>query len=572
MAEINWALREDPATICLLEDAGNKIHDCCQITTFGRNLIHPEHIGEYLYFFPYADFPGKYYGEKTIVREKVQEKNIQPDYSYAVMIDSQVEFQVNRSALRMLSQKYMPVWHSSSYARFLSGKTSAVLQFVRIYKTDGQPPDSISSEKGRLGSYQVFKLYDAEKTDANIPVNVTEPLILDNRFNYLKDEIIHDLKVDGSFIAEYDSTESGKKALRDRISVEQALSGRYKGLHQLWTDKREQWNEGNFDEFPEDFDMAQLDYDAIYDEVVRVCPSMKSMIEYVRNIKAARKGEYDYLLKDVHENNEKAQESAERIFDMSLRNAVKAALQAYKQDGLDLEDAFQEACIGIWTAIWKHHDDVQVLFPTYCSRWIMQDMQRYLPYFQPNCKMPAHYVEYTRGIVKELKATVKNIDFNSLQPEQLKEMLLKYTSCDEENAERLSCLLIPPLNFEDVVSHGNDEVFSDHGQQLKIMEEEDFMNYRLPKLLSALSERQEEILRMRWGLNDGHEYTLEEVGRKFGITRERVRQIEAKAIRRLRYRIPAEVYDVYGLEKSTEPKQKRGRPRKRGIENAEEKA
>lgn len=74
MAEINWALREDPATICLLEDAGNKIHDCCQITTFGRNLIHPEHIGEYLYFFPYADFPGKYYGEKTIVREKVQEK------------------------------------------------------------------------------------------------------------------------------------------------------------------------------------------------------------------------------------------------------------------------------------------------------------------------------------------------------------------------------------------------------------------------------------------------------------------------------------------------------------------
>jgi RNA polymerase sigma factor (sigma-70 family) len=568
VAEINWALREDPATICLLEDAGNKIHDCCQITTFGRNLIHPEHIGEYLYFFPYADFPGKYYGEKTIVREKVQEKNIQPDYSYAVMIDSQVEFQVNRSALRMLSQKYMPVWHSSSYARFLSGKTSAVLQFVRIYKTDGQPPDSISFEKGRLGSYQVFKLYDAEENDANIPVNVTEPLISDNRFNYLKDEIIHDLKVDGSFIAEYDSTESGKKALRDRISVEQALSGRYKGLHQSWTDKREQWNEGNFDEFPEDFDMAQLDYDAIYDEVIRVCPSMKSMIEYVRNIKAARKGEYDYLLKDVHENNEKAQESAERIFDMSLRNAVKAALQAYKQDGLDLEDAFQEACIGIWTAIWKHHDDVQVLFPTYCSRWIMQNMQRYLPYFQPNCKMPAHYVEYTRGIVKELKAAVKNIDFNSLQPEQLKEMLLKYTSCDEEDAKRLSFLLIPPLSFDDVLSHCDEEELSDHCALLKKIDEEYFFNDRLPKWFSKLRPREEDILRLRCGLNDGHEYTLEEIGRKYDLTRERIRQIEDKALRHLRNLIPADVYADYGLKKPIQDEKRRGKPRKR-EENAE---
>lgn len=568
MAEINWALREDPATICMLEDAGRQISDCCQITTFGRNLIHPEHIGEYLYFYPYTGSLGKYYGEKTIARERIQKIGLQPNYSYVAVIDFQVEFQVNKSALRILSRKYMPVWPSSSYARFLTGKTSAVLQFIRIYKTDGQPPSFISFEKGRLGSYQVFKLYDANENDANIPVNVTEPLISDNRFNYLKDEIIHDLKVNGSFIAEYDNTESGKKILRNRISVEQELSGRYDGLHQVWADKREQWNEGNFDEFPEDFDMAQLDYDAIYNEVIRVCPSMKVMIEYVRNIKAARKGEYDYLLKAVHENNEKAQESAERIFDMSLRSAVKVALQAYKQDGIDLEDAFQEACIGIWYAIWKHHENVQVLFPAYCSRRITTIMQRNLPYFQPNCRMPAHYVEYTRLIVKELKSSVENIDLNNLQPVELKEMLLKYTSCDEENAERLSCLLIPSLSFEDMLTHCDDEIFSDHGAQLKKMNEEDFLNCRLPKLLSNLHPREEDTLRLRWGLNDGHEYTLEEIGKKYDITKERVRQIEAKALRRLRDRIPADVYNDYGVEKPKPDEKKRGRPRKR-EENAE---
>ena len=568
MAEINWALREDPATICILEDAGRQISDCCQITTFGRNLIHPEHIGEYLYFFPYTGSSGKYYGEKTITREKIQKKGLQPDYSYIAMIDSQVEFQVNNSTLRTLSRKYMPIWPGSSYARFLANKTSAVLQFIRVYKTDGQPPSSILFEKGRLGSYQIFKLYDANGNNANIPGNAIEPLISDNRFSYLKDEIIHELKVNGSFIAEYNNTESGKKILRDRVSVEQALSGRYDGLHQMWAEKREQWSEGNFDEFPEDFDMAQLDYEAIYDEVIRVCPSMKEMIEYVRNIKAARKGEYEYLLKDVHDNNEKAKESAERIFDMSLRNAVKAALQAYKQDGLDLEDAFQEACIGIWIAIWKYHENIQVLFPTYCSRWIMANMQRHLPYYQPVCRMPMHYVETTRVIVNELKSYVKNIDFNNLQPQQLQKMLLKYTSCDEEDAKRLSFLLIPPLSFEDVLSHCDEEEFSDHCVQLKKLDEEYFFNYCLPKWLSKLHPREEDILRLRYGLNDGHEYTLEEVGRKYDLTRERIRQIEGKALQHLRDLIPADVYDDYGLKKPIQDEKRRERPRKR-EENAE---
>lgn len=568
MAEINWALREDPATICILEDAGRQISDCCQITTFGRNLIHPEHIGEYLYFFPYTGSPGKYYGEITIAREKIQKKGLQPDYSYVAVIDSQVEFQVNKSVLRTLSRKYMPVWPSSSYARFLANKTSAVLQFIRVYKTDGQPPISILFEKGRLGSYQVFKLYDANENNANISVNVIKPLISDNRFYYLKDEIIHELKVNGSFIAEYNNTESGKKILHDRVSAEQALSGRYDGLHQVWADRREQWSAGNFDEFPEDFDMAQLDYDAIYNEVIRVCPSMKEMIEYVRNIKAARKGEYEYLLKYVHENNEQAKESDERIFDMSLRNAVKAALQAYKQDSLDLEDAFQEACIGIWIAIRKHHENVQVVFPTYCSRWIMANMQRHLPYYQPVCRMPMYYVEAARAIVNELKSSVRNIDFNNLQPQQLQEMLLKYTSCDEEDANRLSCLLISPLSFEDVLSYCEEEEFSDHGAQLKKMDKEYFFNYRLPSLLSKLRPREEDILRLRYGLNDGHEYTLEEIGRKYDLTRERVRQIEVKALEHMRNLIPADVYADYGLEKPKQNEHRRGRPRKR-KKNAE---
>lgn len=97
----------------------------------------------------------------------------------------------------------------------------------------------------------------------------------------------------------------------------------------------------------EDFDMAQLDYESIYQEVLEISPGMKDVIDYVRNIQAARLGEYDYYLKDIHTDSPNKEFAENRLFDMSMRASVKSALYHYKKTGVDIEDTFQEACIGI---------------------------------------------------------------------------------------------------------------------------------------------------------------------------------------------------------------------------------
>ena len=95
------------------------------------------------------------------------------------------------------------------------------------------------------------------------------------------------------------------------------------------------------------FDMAQLDYNAIFNDAESVCPQMKPLIESFREIQAARLGEYDYLLKDVHARDSNAREASLRLFDMSVRSAVKNALHTCQHDNMNFEDAFQEACLGI---------------------------------------------------------------------------------------------------------------------------------------------------------------------------------------------------------------------------------
>lgn len=539
MAKAYLALREDISTICMLESAGSIYTDICQVSTFARNLLKPDYIGKYMYFYPYS---AKYNGEVTKLQMELEDHGVTPDPHYVAKIESEVEFRIDYSAIRHIAKEYMPEWDAVSYLNYFTGRTSGFLLFLKVYRVS-DPLDPKYFEKGSHGSFQVFNLYDPADNEIEVFIKDSQPIISDNKFNYLKDEMIHQLKVDDVFIAEYSNTEQGINKLKNRYEADKEL----RGTRKSWRNRHLQWlEEGREGDSDEEFDMAQLDYDAICNEVERICPSMQPVVEWIKGLQAARLGEYDYCLRNVHEKNEKAHESAERVFEMSVRSALNVALNTYKRDGIDLEEAFQEACLGIWISIGKHHEEVKGLFPSYCSTWMMQNMHRSLPYFQPNCRYPVHYAEYVRRVLAQLESVVGELKFYSLEPGELYKLLRENTYCDEENALRLSYLLIPPESIESMIEQGENEELSDHGEEVMRVDDSLAAEDTL-QMLDLLNEREKTVIEMRYGLNGYSALTLQEIGDKMGVTRERVRQIESKA----RRKIIRHLYSIHAINRTT---------------------
>ncbi len=525
MAQVSYALREDPNTIFLLQDAGRRYDKFCQIAVFGRSIVRPEFFRQYMYFAPYTGSVGKYYGGVTDVRLSIEDNAYIPATNYVAIIDSEVEFRVTSSVISQLSKEYMPAWGVKSYLDFFNDRKSGVLLFLRVFEVNQALLPSYL-EKGIRGSSQVLKLYDEYGDETSLFVDGIKPVISDTKFSYLKDEIIHLLKVEGSFIALYDNSESGLNSLQERVIAERQIQG----THKRWENRNLQWIESDDDS---DFDMAQLDYEAIYQEVLSICPSMQGIIDYVRNVQAARLGEYDYYLKDIHSHSENEAASFLRLFDMSLRSAVKSALYYHKRYGVDYEDAFQEACIGVITAIRKHNDNVEGLFPSYVSMWMRQVLSRDLQAYDYNVHIPVHYTTRVSQVLKQVSSVFDISDIETISFNDLYYLLLNYSDCDEDEAKRIAYIIYPAESVEKVLVDpelesllvDNENHFNDFDESLSLEKVHDALN--------VLKKREREVISYRFGFDSYEESSLEDVGKRFGLTRERIRQIERRAMRKM---------------------------------------
>lgn len=558
MAEVSYALREDPSSIYLLEDAGKYYGNYCQVTVLARILVRPEFFRQFLFFAPYTGNNGKYNGTVTKVQLSLEANEQGPAYDYVTMIESEVEFKITPSVMRQLSRDHMPAWGMKSYLDYFSDRKSGVLLFLRVYKVN-QAVNSSYLEKGSKGSSQILKIYDPDENEVSLRIDGMTPVISDNKFSYIKDEIIHLLKVENAFIAEYDSTDCGLQSLRERIEADRLIHG----THQRWEYRHLQWVKEGYN-VDGNSDMAQLDYEAIYQEVLEICPGMKPVIDYVRNIQAARQGEYYYLLKNVHEHNENERTSSLRIFDISVRAAVKNALYYHKKLRVDLEDSFQVACIGIITAIQKHSDSVKGLFPSYASMWMIQIMSREMPIHQYNFRLPVHYREYIDQVLRQQDEQIGELDFVNMDFEELYHLLLENSECDEEMAAQMASVLIPAESIE--------EMINDPKREMCLVDDSDCINEIMRVIdlepvresLEILSEREKSIIIHRYGFDGFPEASLEEVGNMYGITRERVRQIELKAeskilshLRRIRYLTKEQINILSGTRYEIIQKKKR---------------
>lgn len=296
-------------------------------------------------------------------------------------------------------------------------------------------------------------------------------------------------------------------------------------------------------------DYAQSDYEAVYNRIVELDDSLEPFIAEIRNIVPPQWKEFTQLKYQAFEGNQHARE---RMIEMHLRIAVKIALQRAENYDMDIQDAIGEACIGLVIAVDKYNPDTNGPFSSYASMWILQNLTRHQPTKRPLMYYPVHKKELYFSAYPILKKYGYIGETNLLTSESVRELLQEKLSFTNEQTDDVLNAATPFVSFEEwyLMLFKNNDVFEKHQIESEeefipdeLIAEEDLderitkrmLKEQLAEVLKTLSEREQEALALRYGLSDGQEKTLEEVGMIFEVTRERIRQIEAKALRKLRH-------------------------------------
>ena len=285
-----------------------------------------------------------------------------------------------------------------------------------------------------------------------------------------------------------------------------------------------------------DPDYAQTDYEALFREILKIDPGLEGLVSYIREVRPAQHGEANYIFRHISD------EGKKRIFDMSLRTVVRIAYGIATSEGYELADLIQEGASGLLVAIDKYDVDDESVFGSYANFWIYQYISRYTSFRRNTCYFPVHMSDTIKKVIDTL------LKFGYLEEEddfEDREDLIARLSLDcgleQEQIDRILIYLKFPVSIDELKEYEDegDTTFSDNGHFEEAMFEDvdrKIQRESIDKALSArLNERQQEIIKLRYGLYDGRCYTLEECGAKFDLTRERIRQIEAKALRNLQY-------------------------------------
>ena len=295
-------------------------------------------------------------------------------------------------------------------------------------------------------------------------------------------------------------------------------------------------------------DYAQRDYDVVFDKVIELDPGLEAFITTVRNIIPPQAREMDRLKYQVQEGNLYARE---RVIQMHLRFAVRIALQRAEVFGCEIADILQEACIGLITAVDRYDPDSSGSFGSYASLWILQNICRTQETQRPTIYYPVHKKEGYFTMYPILKEQ-GYLDTEEIWTDQeVRKLIQNKLGCNTDQAEDIIKQSMSIESLDDVYkmflqnmeeNEKQEGVFCDRSADVfcwyddyyeKI--EQESLRKNLEELIKELRSREQEIIRARYGFNDSAEKTLEEVGHMIGVSRERIRQIESKAMKKLRH-------------------------------------
>ena len=370
-----------------------------------------------------------------------------------------------------------------------------------------------------------------------------------------KDLLSQDQVMD--YIKDYDFSDEDIDSIFEYLSDENIMDANY-----------DLEDDDDFESFEEDIDFDEQEdkedsdesynlnvaYDTDYydpnldlDSKVKINDPVKMYLKSIGNVtlltvqdeidlaKRIEKGDLNLNPDATQEEIDDRLEAVQELSSANLRLVVSIA-KKYVGRGMLFLDLIQEGNLGLLKAIDKYDYKKGFKFSTYATWWIRQAITRAIADQARTIRIPVHMVETINKIHKIQRQLVQELG-REPSPEEIAALVEGMTASKVEEIQQIS---LDPVSFETPIGEEEDSALGDFVEDSEAQDPfeyatQELLKAELKELLLELTDREEKVLTLRFGLEDGKSRTLEEVGKEFDVTRERIRQIEAKALRKLKH-------------------------------------